>query len=68
MIEQGRTEEAALTLRASGWRVFWTVTLPNIRWALLYGVLLCNARDGRVQRNRSGIRQDPGQTRNDAES
>jgi len=45
MIEQGRAEEeAALTLGASGWRAFFTVTLPNIRWALLYGVLLCNAR------------------------
>jgi sulfate/thiosulfate transport system permease protein len=45
MIEQGRSEEeAALTLGASGWRTFWTVTIPNIRWALLYGVLLCNAR------------------------
>ena len=45
MIEQGRAEEeAALTLGASGRRTFLTVTLPNIRWALLYGVLLCNAR------------------------
>ncbi|TRW96625.1 sulfate ABC transporter permease subunit CysW [Paracoccus sp. M683] len=45
MIEQGRAEEeAALTLGASGWRIFLTVTLPNIRWALLYGTLLCTAR------------------------
>ena len=37
-------EEAALVLGASGWRTFWHVTLPNIKWGLLYGVLLCNAR------------------------
>jgi sulfate transport system permease protein len=37
-------EEAALSLGASGWRTFLTVTLPNVRWSLLYGVLLCNAR------------------------
>jgi sulfate transport system permease protein len=45
MEEQGtEEEEAAVVLGASGWRVFWTVTLPNIKWGLLYGVLLCNAR------------------------
>jgi len=37
-------EEAALALGASGWKTFWKVTLPNIKWGLLYGVILCNAR------------------------
>ncbi|MFC5475384.1 sulfate ABC transporter permease subunit CysW [Paraherbaspirillum soli] len=37
-------EEAALVLGASGWNTFWRVTLPNIKWGLLYGVILCNAR------------------------
>jgi len=37
-------EEAARVLGASGWQILWRVTLPNVRWALLYGVILCNAR------------------------
>jgi sulfate transport system permease protein len=45
MQEQGTSdEEAALSLGATGWQTFWHVTLPNIKWGLLYGVLLCNAR------------------------
>ncbi len=37
-------EEAARVLGANGWQIFWRVTVPNIKWALLYGVILCNAR------------------------
>lgn len=45
MQEQGvEAEEAAVMLGADGWQTFWHVTLPNIKWGLLYGVLLCNAR------------------------
>jgi sulfate transport system permease protein len=45
MQAQGREEEEiAVSLGASGWQALWRVTLPNIRWGLLYGVLLCNAR------------------------
>lgn len=45
MQEQGiEEEEAAILLGANGWQTFWYVTLPNIKWGLLYGVLLCNAR------------------------
>jgi len=45
MQAQGRDEEeAAIVLGANGWQTFWHVTLPNIKWGLLYGVVLCNAR------------------------
>jgi sulfate transport system permease protein len=45
MQEHGTEEEqAALVLGAGGWQTFWRVTLPNVKWALLYGVILCNAR------------------------
>ncbi|WP_430009693.1 sulfate ABC transporter permease subunit CysW [Methylophaga lonarensis] len=45
MQQQGKQEEeASLTLGASGWKTFWYVTLPNIKWGLLYGIILCNAR------------------------
>src|SRR4029077_1186210 len=44
MEQQGaEDEEAAIVLGASGWQTFWRVTVPNIRWGLLYGVILCNA-------------------------
>jgi len=45
MQSQGIEEEvAARVLGANGWQIFWRVTLPNIKWGLLYGVILCNAR------------------------
>ena len=37
-------EQAALSLGAGGWTIFWKVTLPNVKWGLLYGIILCNAR------------------------
>ena len=37
-------EQAALVLGANGWQTFWRVTLPNIKWGLLYGIIICNAR------------------------
>src|SRR5205807_9032543 len=37
-------EQAALTLGANGWQTFWYVTLPSVKWGLLYGIILCNAR------------------------
>ncbi len=45
MRAQGREqEEAALTLGAGGWKTFWLVTLPSVKWGLFYGIILCNAR------------------------
>jgi len=45
MTAQGSDQEqAALTLGASGWKTFWFVTLPSVKWGLLYGIILCNAR------------------------
>jgi sulfate transport system permease protein len=45
MQAQGNDEEqAAIVLGATGWQTFWYVTLPNIKWGLIYGVILCNAR------------------------
>lgn len=45
MQQQGKEEEeSSLTLGANGWRTFWRITLPNVKWGLIYGVILCNAR------------------------
>ncbi len=40
----GEEETAAISLGANAWQMFWRVTLPNIKWGLLYGIILCNAR------------------------
>ena len=68
MEEQGaEEEEAALALGASGWQMFWRVTLPNIRWGLLYGVDPAErARDGRVRRRLGRLRPHPRPDQHDA--
>ena len=68
MQEQGaEAEEAALALGASGWQMFRRVTLPNIRWGLLYGVVLLHgARDGRVRRGVGRLRPHPRPDQHDA--
>ena len=68
MQEQGRQQEEAATLLGAGlWHIFWRVTLPDIKWALLSGVLLCNARAmGEFGAGVGGIRPHPGRYGDDA--